>query len=125
MKTNEINIKIETLEEFRQRTREELEDIEEGEQQTFKEEILSFQSIEQMREFLTPKRIELLKTIRHEQPESIYELAKMVDRTPANVNQDVNRLANLGLIELEKTDTARKKVRPKVRYDKIKMEMAV
>ncbi|MBT4350950.1 ArsR family transcriptional regulator, partial [archaeon] len=86
---------------------------------------ISFQSLEQLRTFLTPKRIELLRTIRHKEPKSIYELAKIVNRTTENVNTDVKLLKNLGFVKLKKVEENRIKVIPMVSYDKMTLEIDV
>ena len=86
---------------------------------------ISFQSLDQLRKFLTPKRLELLRVIRHRKPGSIYELAKLVDRTPENVNTDIRFLDQLGFVEITKVKETRKKTVPEVVYDKMTLEIDV
>ena len=83
---------------------------------------ISFQSLDQLRKFLTPKRLELLRVIRHRKPGSIYELAKILHRDIKNVLQDLTYLQELDLVDV--TETRNKKV-PHVRYDKIAFEVAI
>lgn len=86
---------------------------------------ISFQSLDQLRKFLTPKRLELLRVIRHRKPGSIYELAKLVDRTPENVNTDIRFLDQMGFVEITKVKETRKKTVPEVVYDKMTLEIDV
>jgi len=60
--------------------------------------------------------LELLEAIVEHEPESIRELARLVDRNPPEVLENVNELADYGLIELEEDGRAK---RPVVWYDEI------
>ena len=55
----------------------------------------------------------------------MYELAKLVDRTPENVNTDVKFLEQLGFVEVTKVQDIRKRSVPEVSYDKMTLEIAV
>ena len=88
-------------------------------------EELSFQSIDVLRKVLTEKRMELLHTVKKHSPESIYELAKMLNRDLKSVNTDVAILADLGLISLETLKEARKKTKPIVAFSKLNVEIAI
>ena len=90
-----------------------------------KENSISFQSLNQFRKFLTPKRLELLRVIRHKKPESIYELSKFVKRTPENVNTDIKFLEQLGFIDLTRIKETRQKVVPEVDYNKMRVEIPI
>jgi len=84
-----------------------------------------FESIDAMRTVLTDKRLNLLKAIKDYKPESIYELAKILDRDLKNVNEDVKLLSELGLVKLKKTKTGRKRTIPAVDYTKIILEIGL
>lgn len=89
---------------------------------------LSFGSVESFREFFTPKRIELLQIIRHKQPKSIYELAKLTNREIKNVAMDIKILEKYGLIDTKKVPIKGKtgyKVRPIFDYDKLTVDIAM
>ena len=51
----------------------------------------------------SPERMRLIMAIRDRQPESVYELAKCLDRTPTNVLRDVHELEQFGILELKKS----------------------
>lgn len=78
-----------------------------------------------MRNVLTNNRLLILKTIRKSNPDSIYELAKILKRDLKSVKQDLKMLSEVGLVILEKTDQPRKRVVPHVDYGKIRLEIAV
>ncbi len=81
-----------------------------------------FTSLEAFRKVLTPRRLELLRVIRSEKPESINQLAKLVGRDIKNVADDVKYLGQVGLITTEGT---KKQVSPRVDYETIVLEIAV
>jgi predicted transcriptional regulator len=83
---------------------------------------VNFTSFEALRKVLTPKRLELLHTIKTKKPSSINELARMAKRDLKNVADDVKYLEQVGLIEKKKTA---KNIAPVVTYDKLSFEMAV
>jgi len=84
-----------------------------------------FESIEALRKVLTPRRLEMLKLIREEEPKSVYELAKLLRRDIKNVNQDIRILSGLGFVSLEVKNEDRKKVVPHVDYKKILLEIPI
>lgn len=78
-----------------------------------------------MRKVLTEERLKILKTIKKEQPSSIYELAKILKRDKKNTFDDVQYLTQVGFIEIKKTKEGREKTTPLVKYDKIFLEIPV
>ena len=86
-----------------------------------------FSNLEAARKVLTPKRLELLRVIRREQPDSVYRLARLVGRDLKNVHQDIRTLAEYGLISLQKTRRAsgRQTTTPWVRFKEIEIRIAV
>ena len=106
---------IETKEEFLKELDHELKEIEKGKKKTLDKDTISFQSIDHFRKFLTPKRLQLLRAIRHMKPKSIYGLANYLKRTPENVNTDISFLKGLGFIETHKIKDVREKIIPEVK----------
>ena len=85
-----------------------------------------FTSLEVARNFLTPKRLELLHVIKQKCPTSLYELAKLAGRSLPSVMRDVNLLSRHGLIRLTAHAAApRKKVHPEVLYDAINLWIGI
>ena len=86
-----------------------------------------FTSLEAARRVLTAKRLELLRIIRQNSPESVYRLARIAGRDLKNVREDVRILAEHGLISLKATrGTAGRRVTvPRVRFKEIEVRIAV
>ncbi len=125
IRTKELKLYIENTRQFKDKVREELRRIDSGKAKKLKEDSISFQSLDQLRKFLTAKRLELLRVIRHKKPQSIYGLAKLVERTPENVNTDLKFLERLGFVEVTRVKEIRKKSIPEVSYDKMTLEIPV
>lgn len=77
---------------------------------------LTIESLATFGRIFRPTNLELLEAIVEHEPGSIRELARMVDRHPPEVTENVHELADYGLIELE--DDGRAK-RPTIWYDEI------
>lgn len=124
MKVRKIDIGIKGLKESLKDFAETWKKIEAG-KKVRKEEGIYFGSIDNMRAVLTNNRLLILKIIRERKPNSVYELAKMLDRDLKNVNQDLKLLAEVGLVTLEKIEDDKKRVIPHVNYGKILLEIPV
>src|ERR1700690_3838849 len=81
-----------------------------------------FEDFEAMRKALTPKRLELIHTIKTLHPTSINELARMCKRDIKNVSNDVLFLESIGLIDRTAKNN---KTAPIIPYDRISLEIAV
>ena len=77
---------------------------------------LSFTSYDDLMETLTPRVLDLVEAIRRDEPASINETARVVDRDVKNVHEELSRLARLGIIFFEE-DGQRK--RPVVWFDEL------
>ena len=87
---------------------------------------LSFGSVESFREFFTPRRLELLRVIKHKHPGSIYELAKLTNRDFKSVVTDIKILEKYSLIDIKKVSIkGGYKVRPIFDYDKLIVDIAM
>lgn len=90
------------------------------------QETLYFTSLEELRQILTDKRLELLHLVHKGKPGSIKELAVLAKRDFKNVNEDVHLLARLGLLALgeEKTGPERRgRKPPRVSYAAVSVEI--
>ena len=123
MRVKKIKIGIKDLKSILQDVVETGEAIEQGKRlKPVKEPKIYFTSIEALRKALTPKRLELLRTIKTRKPSSINELARFAKRDIKNVADDLKYLGQIGLIEREETD---RKTKPVIYYDRIVFEIAV
>jgi predicted transcriptional regulator len=80
---------------------------------------LTVESLETFNRVFRPTNLELLQAIAKHDPGSIRELARLVDRHPPEVTENVAELENYGLIEVE---TEGRSKRPRVWYDEISVE---
>lgn len=87
--------------------------------------VISFESLKTMRKFITDERLRILKAVKEYNPDSIYELAKLLKRDTKNVSDDVHYLSELGLIEIKRAKDKRHKTKPIVDYEKILVEISV
>lgn len=85
-----------------------------------RESTLSIEDLETFGRVFRPTNLALLEAIVEHHPGSIRELARLVDRHPPEVLDNVNELADYGLVELE--DEGRAK-RPIVWYDEIDVDI--
>jgi predicted transcriptional regulator len=87
----------------------------------------SFGSLDVARKVLTPKRIELLRVVRREQPDSVTRLARHLGREPRHVHEDVELLARHGLVAMKKgkTISGRELMTPTVPYTDIELRIAM
>lgn len=80
----------------------------------------SSNSINAMLSTMTAGRIQLFYAIADQKPESMYELAQLVNRDHANVIRDVKVLEGLGLVRLEaEKNGERERLRPIALYDRL------
>jgi len=87
------------------------------------EEII-FTGIETIAKVFSKTRMEILRAIILEKPNSIYELAKIVDRDFKNVHSDVKLLSEIGLVDLQETKDARNGLRPVAKFSGIELDLA-
>ncbi|MFA6055928.1 MAG: hypothetical protein WC769_11185 [Thermodesulfovibrionales bacterium] len=126
MRVKNVIIGIKSVEEVLNKAKDVMKKLDRGEQVKKSKPGVYFESLEVMRKAITPERVKILKVIKGKRPQSIYELAKLLNRNLKNVADDVHYLAELGLIELEKgKSNGREKTMPLVNYDKILLEIPV
>ena len=84
-----------------------------------------FESLEAVRNVLTEKRLEVWRTIRDRKPQSISELAKILDRGFRIVHSDVRLLEAVGLVALKEESGARgNRQKPTSLADKLEVQVA-
>lgn len=69
-----------------------------------------------LRRVLTPRRLELIRTIMETSPASINELADRVDRSYPVVYEDVELFADVGIVVMQRDGRGK---RPVIPYDRI------
>lgn len=87
---------------------------------------LVFRSIDDLRSFLTPQRLRLLKLIRSRRPGSVYELAALAGRDRKAVRTDLDVLVSLGVVRMSRASTGgRVRSVPHVPYSRIEIGVKV
>lgn len=124
MKIKNVRLDIQNEDEFITEAKSAMKAVAKGKTVT-PQSAISFESLKTMRKFITDERLRILKAIKKNKPESIYELAKLLKRDTKNVSDDVHYLSGLGLIEIRKTKDGRQKTKPVVEYEKILVEIMV
>ncbi|MFQ3476410.1 hypothetical protein HKK80_09155 [Halonotius sp. F2-221B] len=81
---------------------------------------LAVESLETFGRVFRPTNLRLLEAITTHEPESLRELARIVDRNPPDILDNINELETYGLVEL--VEEGRSK-RPVVWYDEINVDM--
>lgn len=76
----------------------------------------NFSSADRLFETFNPRTMELLRVIDDQEPSSIRETARLVDRDKKNVHDELTRLYRLGVIRFEQDGQAK---RPVVPYEEI------
>jgi len=123
MNENVLKVKIESRRDFVEAALEAGRKIDQGEAEEIEEPyVVSFRSREELYSVFREKNIELLETIAREEPNSIRELARLVDRDVKAVHDALSQMEHLGIIEFEEEGRAKK---PRVWYDEIDIEIDI
>jgi predicted transcriptional regulator len=85
-----------------------------------------FSGIHALRQLLSNERMRILDTIKNKNPSSIYELAKIIDRSFKSVSEDIKLLERFGFIELiEEKTKKRKRHRPQLIVDTLTIHVKI
>jgi predicted transcriptional regulator len=119
---NDQKLRIESKpwESFKERTLESAREFDREEETGPR--VLSFEDPERIQRLLTPRRLELLRSVMEESPESIRRLADRLDRNVSDVHDDVSLFEEYGIVELEQDGRAK---RPVVPYDEIEIAVTL
>ncbi|PSP37239.1 hypothetical protein BRC71_09625 [Halobacteriales archaeon QH_7_65_31] len=128
--TRTLHIRIESTADFGD-LGETLESLDRGEDVSPADPVCSIEDIDTLGRILRPINLRLLETIVEREPESIRALARAVDRpdsqwvasqhaSPPDVLDNVQELAEYGLVELEASGAAK---RPVVWYDELDIDV--
>lgn len=85
------------------------------------EAVRAFDSLSDLRELLTPGRLEVLRAVHERSPESISALARRLDRPYAVVHEDLQTLAKYDVVRFD--DGPRGARRPSVPYEEIRVDV--
>lgn len=91
-----------------------------GEELDDDQPVLNFDSYATLARFLSDRNLELLAVVSREEPRSIRQAARLVDRDYREVHRNLTELADLGLIRLEGAGPGTART-PIVEYDDIEV----
>lgn len=97
-----------------------VEDVERGREHQ-PEAIRAYKSVDDLRRLITDRRLEVLRAIYENPPDSISDLATRLDRAYAVVHEDIQILAEHGIIEFRQG--ARGAKQPHVPYEIIRVDI--
>jgi predicted transcriptional regulator len=78
---------------------------------------ISFDSIETYKRLMTSNKLEILLVVARHQPDSIYQLAKLIRREFPHVLKDCRSLEKFGFIKLIESDGPKKQFAPRLVFD--------
>ena len=84
--------------------------------------VINFQNPSDLRALLTDRRVELLRSIMTERPDSIRQLAEGLDRDVKSIHDDLQVLADYDIVHFEQAGRAK---RPFVPYDTIEVSLEI
>ncbi len=123
MKVKKITIQIKSLDEALDEFVETAEKIKKGEK--VKSKIATYiADAETARSIFTDSRIRIIQFLKEKKPESIYALAKLLNRDFKNVYEDVMFLAELGIIGIKEAKTGRHQKQPILLSDQLLFDIA-
>lgn len=94
-----------------------------GKPQVF-EDTVFFESLDLVDSFINPMKAKIIRAIQKNNPQSLYELAQILDKDQGYIQKEVKFLEGLGVLEIESVkDAGRTRSVPKVIYDKFIIDL--
>ena len=84
--------------------------------------VINFQNPSDLRALLTDRRVELLRSIMIERPDSIRQLTERLNRDVKSIHDDLQVLADYDIVHFEQAGRAK---RPFVPYDTIEVNLVI
>lgn len=82
-----------------------------------------FSSVTEYQKFMTEQKLAILAVVVSKKPQSIYQLAQLVERDFANVQRDCVGLAAHGFMEMKDAGDAKKSKIPRLSFDYTRIEI--
>ena len=118
MKYRPLKILFESFEDFMDRGRKDLKEVLKNRKSIVRpKDTLIWASVESYQQFMSDQKYTILATIRKYDPQSVYQLAKMLNRAQQNVARDCELLSAHGFIKFNKTEDGRKTKAPRLVFD--------
>ena len=99
-----------------------ISDVADGESGEQRDAVVSFETAEGIRRLLTDRRLELLRSLMADPAASISQLAERLDRSYSVVHEDVEVLAEYGVVEFRRDGQSKQ---PFVPYEIIEFDVTI
>ena len=94
-----------------------------GKPQVF-EDTIFFESLYLVDSFINPMKAKIIRAIQKHNPQSLYQLAQILDKDQGYIQKEVKFLEGLGVLEIESVkESGRTRSVPKVLYDKFIIDL--
>lgn len=118
VKIKALKVTFESLEDFASRSRKIMEDAVKNKKKAIqKKDTLIWSSVESYQQFMSDQKYTILAAIYKYKPNSVYQLAKILNRAQQNVARDCNLLEGHGFIVFNESEDGRKLKAPQLSFD--------
>jgi predicted transcriptional regulator len=115
MKIKPLKITFESLGDFKARTKKALEAaVHQGKKSLQPKDTLIWASVEAYQQFMSDQKYTILAAIYKYEPQSVYQLAKILNRAQQNVARDCDLLEKHGFLKFGEAEGGRKTKSPKL-----------
>ena len=118
VKLKPLKITFESMDDFKARARKAVQDaVQRGKKSIQQKDVLVWSSVEAYQQFMSDQKYTILAAIYKYQPQSVYQLAKILNRAQQNVARDCDLLSEHGFIKFEESEEGRKTKAPRLAFD--------
>jgi predicted transcriptional regulator len=118
MKIKPLKITFESIDTFAVKSRTALQNaIQNKKSAVQKKDVLVWASVEAYQQFMSDQKYTILAVIYKYRPQSVYQLAKILNRAQQNVARDCDLLERHGFIKFEQSENGRKVKAPQLVFD--------
>ncbi len=114
MKDKALTVKFQNWGEFKEKV---VKAFKEQKRSISPKDVVVFNSVTEYQKFMTEQKLAILAVVANKRPQSIYQLAQLVDRDFANVQRDCVGLAAHGFMKLEDARDAKGSKTPQLAFD--------
>jgi predicted transcriptional regulator len=118
MKIKPLKITFESIDTFAVKSRTALQNVIQNKKSAVqRRDVLVWASVEAYQQFMSDQKYTILAVIYKYRPQSVYQLAKILNRAQQNVARDCDLLERHGFIKFEQSENGRKVKAPQLIFD--------
>ena len=118
LKIRPLKINFESMDSFMARSRKAVQAAVQSKKKSVREkDVLVWASVEAYQQFMSDQKYTILAAIYKYHPQSVYQLAKILNRAQQNVARDCELLEGHGFIKFEESESGRKTKSPHLAFD--------